>query len=98
MPTTTVSRATEYSAIFAGLLSGPNQDWPESQNFHSTDPNHQTAQFRDLVEVAGLEGVYMTDLVDPILGFVAMQKTLNPVSLPRSTQWGSSLPSSAANS
>lgn len=41
--------------------SHPPSDY---RNFHSTDPSHQNDQFRHLVEAAGLEGAYMTDLVE----------------------------------
>lgn len=51
------------------LLSlNPSTELPaEYQNFHSTDSNHRNDQFRDLVEEAGLEGAYMTDLVERIV-------------------------------
>lgn len=48
------------------LLSlNPSTELPSNyQNFHSTAPKHRNDQFRDLVEDAGLEGAYMTDLVE----------------------------------
>jgi hypothetical protein len=51
------------------LLSlNPSTQLPSDyQNFHSTDPKHRNDQFRDLVEEAGLEGAYMTDLVERIV-------------------------------
>jgi len=35
--------------------------------FHSTEPKHRNDQFRDHVEEAGLEGAYMTDLVERVV-------------------------------
>ena len=51
------------------LLSlNPSTQLPSDyQNFHSTDPKHRNDQFRDLVEEAGLEGAYMTDLVERVV-------------------------------
>lgn len=51
------------------LLSlNPSTKLPRDyQNFHSTDPTHRNDQFRDLVEEAGLEGAYMTDLVERVI-------------------------------
>jgi hypothetical protein len=51
------------------LLSlNPSTKLPSNYlNFHSTDPKHRNDQFRDLVEEAGLEGAYMTDLVERIV-------------------------------
>lgn len=51
------------------LLSlNPSTQLPSDyQNFHSTDPKHRNDQFRDLVENAGLEGAYMTDLVERVV-------------------------------
>lgn len=51
------------------LLSlNPSTELPEDyRNFHSTDPKHRNDQFRDLVEEAGLEGAYMTDLVERVI-------------------------------
>lgn len=34
------------------------------QNFHSTDPKHKNDQFQEIIEENGLEGSYMTDLVE----------------------------------
>ena len=33
-------------------------------NFHSTDPKHRNQQFVDVVKEGGLEGAFMTDLVE----------------------------------
>lgn len=51
------------------LLSlNPSTELPTNyRNFHSTDPKHRNDQFRDLIEEAGLEGAYMTDLVERII-------------------------------
>jgi len=51
------------------LLSlNPSTKLPSDyQNFHSTEPIHRNDQFRDHVEEAGLEGAYMTDLVERIV-------------------------------
>ena len=51
------------------LLSlNPSTQLPSDyQNFHSTEPKHRNDQFRDLVEDAGLEGAYMTDLVERVV-------------------------------
>lgn len=48
------------------LLSlNPSTKLPSNYlNFHSTKPKHRNDQFRDLIEEAGLEGAYMTDLVE----------------------------------
>ena len=53
------------------LLSlNPSTELPSNyQNFHSTAPKHRNGQFRDLVENAGLEGAYMTDLVERIVEY-----------------------------
>ncbi|MFC7177903.1 hypothetical protein [Halosegnis marinus] len=50
------------------LLSlNPSTHLPSDfQNFHSTNPKHQNDQFRDYVVNAGLEGAYMTDLVERV--------------------------------
>ena len=51
------------------LLSlNPSTQLPSNyQNFHSTDPKHRNDHFRNLIEEAGLEGAYMTDLVERIV-------------------------------
>ena len=51
------------------LLSlNPSTHLPtDFQNFHSTDPKHRNNQFRSLVEETGLEGAYMTDLVERVI-------------------------------
>ena len=48
------------------LLSlNPSTHMPSDfQNFHSTDAQHRNDKFRDYVVEAGLEGAYMTDLVE----------------------------------
>lgn len=50
------------------LLSlNPSTHLPSDfQNFHSTDAQHRNDQFRDYVVEAGLEGAYMTDLVERV--------------------------------
>lgn len=50
------------------LLSlNPSTHLPSDfQNFHSTDPQHRNDKFRDYVKGAGLEGAYMTDLVERV--------------------------------
>ncbi|WP_139169233.1 hypothetical protein [Natronobacterium texcoconense] len=50
------------------LLSlNPSTHMPASfENFHSTDPTHRNDQFRDIVVDSGLEGAYMTDLVERV--------------------------------
>jgi hypothetical protein len=60
------------------LLSlNPSTQLPaDYQNFHSTDSRHRNAQFRDLVEEAGLEGAYMTDLVERVVN--ADSSTVSP--------------------
>ena len=51
------------------LLSlNPSTQLPSDYlNFHSTEPKHRNDQFRDFIEDAGLEGAYMTDLVERIV-------------------------------
>ena len=48
------------------LLSlNPSTSMPSDfQNFHSTDPKHRNDQFQEIIEENGLEGSYMTDLVE----------------------------------
>lgn len=60
------------------LLSlNPSTELPSKyRNFHSTDPKHRNDQFRDLVENAGLEGAYMTDLVERVVD--AKSKNVEP--------------------
>lgn len=50
------------------LLSlNPSTEIPSNyRNFHSTDPKHRNNQFRDIVEKSGMEGAYMTDLVERV--------------------------------
>jgi len=50
------------------LLSlNPSTHLPSDfQNFHSTDAKHRNDQFRDYIVEAGLEGAYMTDLVERV--------------------------------
>lgn len=50
------------------LLSlNPSTHMPSNYaNFHSTEPKHRNAQFRELIEESGLDGAFMTDLVERV--------------------------------
>lgn len=59
------------------LLSlNPSTDMPANfWNFHSTAPKHRNDQFRDLVVESGLDGAYMTDLIENTVDATASNVT-----------------------
>lgn len=61
-------RRTNLHPSIVLLSLNPSTSMPSDfQNFHSTKPKHRNDQFQKIIEENGLEGSYMTDLVEEIV-------------------------------